>query len=154
MRFYILVYSSGDLCIVDSSCTSCQKPLTGPGLIAKIFTRRHNRKGNPRHPKWTSHYLPSSQLFRAEQRRVCNALTVSHLYMFRSFNYHFQCRDIDNAGGPVYLCPMGRLVIPLQVLPHAVAGTSFMRYLFKLIMHSSNITGNRMGSAWFTTHRT
>ncbi|KAI0926530.1 hypothetical protein AcW1_002505 [Taiwanofungus camphoratus] len=29
----------------------------------------HNRKGNPKYPPWTSHYKPSSQLFRPEERK-------------------------------------------------------------------------------------
>ncbi|KAH9927543.1 fatty acid desaturase-domain-containing protein [Amylocystis lapponica] len=30
----------------------------------------HNRKGNPKYPPWTSHYKPSSQLFKQEDRQV------------------------------------------------------------------------------------
>ncbi|KAG6872663.1 hypothetical protein C0995_007858 [Termitomyces sp. Mi166 len=46
--------------------------------LFKLFIRQffHNRKGNPRHPPGTSHYIPSSKLFRPEQR---NFIIVSNI---------------------------------------------------------------------------
>ncbi|KAL4251337.1 Fatty acid desaturase [Abortiporus biennis] len=38
----------------------------------------HNRKGNPKYPKWTSHYRPSSKLFKPEER---NAIIISDVCM-------------------------------------------------------------------------
>ncbi|KAL0581654.1 hypothetical protein V5O48_000355 [Marasmius crinis-equi] len=33
------------------------------------FTTSHNRKGNPKYPRFTSHYLPSSMLFKPAERK-------------------------------------------------------------------------------------
>ncbi|PFH53489.1 hypothetical protein AMATHDRAFT_54590 [Amanita thiersii Skay4041] len=47
-------------------------------ILFKLFVRQffgfqlyliHNRKGNPRYPRWTSHYNPSAKLFRPNERR-------------------------------------------------------------------------------------
>ncbi|KAJ7594098.1 fatty acid desaturase-domain-containing protein [Mycena floridula] len=54
--------------------------------LFKLFVRQffgfqlyllHNRKGNPRYPAWTSHYNPSSKLFRPEQSRSILVSDVS-----------------------------------------------------------------------------
>ncbi|TFK71132.1 hypothetical protein BDN72DRAFT_838056 [Pluteus cervinus] len=44
----------------------------------------HNRKGNPKYPPGTSHYRPSSLLFRSEERRsiaASNVMILSMLYL-------------------------------------------------------------------------
>ncbi|KAF8635645.1 hypothetical protein AX15_000280 [Amanita polypyramis BW_CC] len=53
--------------------------------LFKLFVRQffgfqlyllHNRKGNPRYPRMTSHYLPSSKLFKPGQR---NSIIISNI---------------------------------------------------------------------------
>jgi len=55
--------------------------------LFKMFVRQffgfqlyllHNRKGNPRYPAWTSHYRPSSLLFKTKHR---NSIIISNLSM-------------------------------------------------------------------------
>ncbi|KAF4612656.1 hypothetical protein D9613_011843 [Agrocybe pediades] len=41
----------------------------------------HNRKGNPKYPPWTSHYRPSSQLFRLKDRYPVILSNISVLSM-------------------------------------------------------------------------
>ncbi|KAF8057018.1 fatty acid desaturase-domain-containing protein [Lyophyllum atratum] len=69
--------------------------------LFKMFVRQffgfqlyliHNRKGNPRYPPGTSHYKPSSLLFKPEQRRsiivsniaMCIMVTLLAIYTYRA----------------------------------------------------------------------
>ncbi|KAF9463198.1 fatty acid desaturase-domain-containing protein [Collybia nuda] len=66
--------------------------------LFKLFVRQffgfqlyllHNRKGNPKYPPGTSHYIPSSLLFRPEQRRsiiasnaaICTMITILGIFI-------------------------------------------------------------------------
>ncbi|KAF8627156.1 hypothetical protein AX17_006372 [Amanita inopinata Kibby_2008] len=64
--------------------------------LFKLFIRQffgfqlyllHNRKGNPRYPRMTSHYLPASQLFKPEQRRSIIASNVAICSMLALLSY-------------------------------------------------------------------
>ncbi|KAF9447277.1 hypothetical protein P691DRAFT_793638 [Macrolepiota fuliginosa MF-IS2] len=65
--------------------------------LFKLFVRQffgfqlyllHNRKGNPRYPRWTSHYKPSSLLFRSEERHLIVISDVAILTMLFLLTYY------------------------------------------------------------------
>ncbi|KAH0581133.1 hypothetical protein H2248_012260 [Termitomyces sp. 'cryptogamus'] len=73
--------------------------------LFKLFIRQffgfqlyliHNRKGNPRYPPGTSHYMPSSKLFKPEQRKfiiVSNIAIGSMLVLIAGYIYQKSWSD-------------------------------------------------------------
>ncbi|KAK7062763.1 hypothetical protein VNI00_000252 [Paramarasmius palmivorus] len=68
--------------------------------LFKLFVRQffgfqlylfHNRKGNPKYPPFTSHYLPSSLLFKPSERRSIIVSNIGIACMLSLLGIYIQC---------------------------------------------------------------
>ncbi|KAJ7503807.1 fatty acid desaturase-domain-containing protein [Mycena galericulata] len=109
-------------------CTSCTCFMLPLGNL-KSTHGSHNRKGNKRYPPWTSHYKPSSALFRPEQRAsiiLSNLCIVGMLFLLALY-----ARENGAAAlGKYYVFPWliaHNRIVTITYLQHASPGVPYYR---------------------------
>ncbi|CAK5276990.1 unnamed protein product [Mycena citricolor] len=92
-------------------------------------TRSHNRKGNRKYPPWTSHYNPSSGLFRSSQRLSILVSDAAVLVMLGLLCL-FACRAGIGALVKLYILPWlfaHNWIVTVTYLQHASPAVPYYR---------------------------